>query len=103
MRKFLCFIAILAMSFFTFSVFGQTRPISGKVISAEDNKPLPGVTVVVKGTNRSTTTDANGDFTINASTGDVLQFSYIGRTTGELTVKNSNTVSVQLSSRENVL
>jgi TonB-linked outer membrane protein, SusC/RagA family len=103
MRKFLCFIAVMAMSFLTFSVFGQTRPISGKVTSAEDNKPLPGVTVVVKGTNRSTSTDANGDFTINARTGEVLQFTSIGRTTGELTVKNNNSVSVQLTSRENVL
>ena len=68
MRKFLCFVAVLAMYLLSYSVSAQQRPISGKVTSAEDNNPLPGVTVVVKGTNRSTSTDANGNFTINART-----------------------------------
>ena len=103
MRKLLCFVLVLTMSFLTFSVFAQQKLISGKVTSTEDNKPLPGVTVAIKGTNRSTTTDANGDFRINGSTGDVLQFSFVGRSPLEVTVRNNNPLSVQLATGENVL
>ncbi|MGA1341142.1 MAG: carboxypeptidase-like regulatory domain-containing protein, partial [Flavobacteriaceae bacterium] len=44
----------------------QTR---GKVVDAENNQPLPGSTVVVKGTKKGTVTDVDGNFSIDASTG----------------------------------
>lgn len=55
----------------------QERTISGKVKDAT-NFGVPGVTVVKKGTTTGTTTAADGQYSIKASTGDVLEFSFIG-------------------------
>ena len=51
------------------------RNISG-VVSDDSGVPLPGVNVVIKGTNIGTTTDFNGNYSINASDSDVLTFSF---------------------------
>ncbi|MBS1920776.1 MAG: SusC/RagA family TonB-linked outer membrane protein [Bacteroidetes bacterium] len=59
-------------------LFAQQRTINGTVISEDNNTPLQGVTVKVKGTNRATQTDAQGKFSINASSNEILQFSYVG-------------------------
>lgn len=56
----------------------QKRSVTGWVISNEDNLPLPGVSVLVKGTTQGTVTDANGKFTIEATESDILVFSFIG-------------------------
>ena len=71
------------------------QAISGKVLD-ENGGPLPGASVVVKGTTRGTTTDFDGNFTIDAVVGDTLEVSYIGYTTQQVVVEG-NTVSVQLS------
>ena len=70
--------------------------ISGKVTSAEDNEPLPGVSIVVEGTNRGTTTDLDGNFSMQASSEDVLQFSYIGFLTQRLPVGSQTTFNVSM-------
>jgi phosphatidate phosphatase APP1 len=49
-------------------------------MSNADNKPMTGVSVTVKGKGVTTQTDANGNFSIIASSGQVLQFSYVGYT-----------------------
>ena len=56
----------------------QQRSVAGLVISNDDNLPISGVSVLVKGTSRGTATDANGRFTIEALESDMLVFSYIG-------------------------
>lgn len=72
-------------------LMAQSRPITGTVISSENKLPLQGVTVTVKGTKTGTTTDANGNFRINAGDNDVLVFSNVSFTPAEVTVgKNSN-------------
>ena len=78
LRK-LLFLGIMLSSV---GLLGQS--ISGNV-SSEDG-PLPGATVVVKGTENGTSTDFDGNFTINASDGDVLVVSFIGFETQEVTV-----------------
>ena len=51
--------------------WSQVRKISGKILSAEDNQPLAGVRVTVKGKSNGTQTNALGDFSIDAAvTGD---------------------------------
>lgn len=71
-------------------LYAQQRTVSGTVL-AEDNKtPLQGVTVRVKGTNRVTQTDAQGMFSINASTGETLQFTYVGYQTFEVKAGTGN-------------
>ncbi|HEX2607650.1 MAG TPA: SusC/RagA family TonB-linked outer membrane protein [Flavisolibacter sp.] len=98
---YLAFLNIGMLFFFT--GYAQERAITGRVTSSDDNKPLSGVTVSVKGANRQATTDASGNFTIQARTGDVLQFSFVGRKTSEITVQSSNNIELQLSSKDNML
>lgn len=57
---------------------GQTPTISGRVISADEPDGLPGVNVMVRGTNEGTITDVDGSFLIPASRGNVLTFSFVG-------------------------
>ena len=59
----------------TLSTFGQT---TGKVVEAGTNEPLPGATVVVKGTTIGAVTDFDGNFTIQADEGSEVVFSYLG-------------------------
>ncbi|WP_409024747.1 SusC/RagA family TonB-linked outer membrane protein [Flectobacillus sp. BAB-3569] len=74
------------------------QAITGKVTSSEDGQGIPGVSVMIKGTNRGTTTDANGSYKINSSSAkDVLSFSAIGYTTSEVAVGSKNTINVVLN------
>ncbi len=75
--------------------FAQQKTVSGTV-SDPSNIPLPGVSVKVKGTDRGTETDFNGEYAIEASPSDVLVFSYIGFKTVEATVANKSTINVSL-------
>ena len=70
--------------------------ISGKVISSEDNEPLPGVSIIIKGTNIGTTTDLDGNYSLNATSDDTFQFSYIGFITQEINIGNQNEVNIEL-------
>ncbi|WP_239016319.1 SusC/RagA family TonB-linked outer membrane protein [Sphingobacterium corticibacter] len=74
----------------------QSRNISGVVTSATDQSPLTGVTVRVKGSNTAAVTDDNGNFTIQAATNDVLQFSYIAFQSQEVRIGSSSRLQVVL-------
>lgn len=69
--------------------------IKGQVLGT-DGKPLIGVTVIVKATKLGTSTDVDGNFSINAADTDVLVFSYIGFTTKEVAVGKQSNISVSL-------
>ncbi|NBW71148.1 MAG: TonB-dependent receptor, partial [Bacteroidetes bacterium] len=69
--------------------------ISGSVIDAETNDPLPGATVVVKGTSIGISTGFDGTFTINASSGDSLEVSFVGYTSSTVAASNGMVVSLQ--------
>jgi uncharacterized protein YbaA (DUF1428 family) len=71
-------IQILTFAFLAvFQVSFAQQSVSGVVTDA-DGISLPGVTIVVEGTNRGTTSDFNGNYKINASQDDILVFSYVG-------------------------
>ncbi len=70
--------------------------ITGKV-SDKNGQGIPGVSVVIKGTNRGTTTNASGDYTINAPNNAVLVFSYVGYMTQEVAVSGRSRINVSLS------
>jgi TonB-linked SusC/RagA family outer membrane protein len=70
--------------------------VSGKVV-ADDGQPLPGVSVLVKGTTTGTATDAGGAYTINAEPNSTLVFSFIGYTTEEVQVGNRTTIDVTMT------
>lgn len=69
--------------------------VKGKIVD-ESGAPLPGVTVLIVGTKKSTVTDIEGNYTIGAQIGDVLQFSYVGLKTKTATV-NGSIVNITLS------
>jgi iron complex outermembrane recepter protein len=71
------------------------EPVNGKVNDAK-GQALPGVSISVKGTKRGTSTNANGEFKINADKGETLVFSFIGFKSTELTIGESTTLNVNL-------
>ncbi|GAA3636999.1 SusC/RagA family TonB-linked outer membrane protein [Flavivirga jejuensis] len=75
--------------------FAQEKTISGTV-SDDSGLPLPGATVLVKGTSSGTSSDFDGRYSIRASEGAILTFSFVGYTTIEAAVGSSNTVNVTL-------
>jgi len=69
------------------TLFAQTRQVSGTVISAEDNQPIPGVSVYVKGTTVGTITNINGEYTLDVpSNATDLVFSFVGMKSLELPI-----------------
>ena len=75
--------------------FAYSQDISGTV--SDSNGPLPGASVVVKGTTNSASTDLNGKYAIkNAGENAVLVFSYIGLSTQEVSVAGKSVVNVVL-------
>ena len=96
MRK---FTMILALLFFIGlqGVLAQTRVITGVVTSAEDNTPIPGVTVVVKGTTLGTSTDVDGKYSLSVPEQyKVIVFSYVGMKPLEITLGESNVVNISM-------
>jgi TonB-dependent SusC/RagA subfamily outer membrane receptor len=77
--------------------FAQNRTITGTVTSKDDGTPIPGVTVKVKGTETGTQTNSAGKYTIVASSGAVLEFSFIGYLPVQLTVQGSDVLNISLA------
>lgn len=73
----------------------QAKQITGQVVDAQ-NEPLIGVSIQVKGTTTGTVTDFDGNYSIQAATGNVLVFSYIGYTAQEVAVGNQARINVKL-------
>ncbi|WP_256011237.1 SusC/RagA family TonB-linked outer membrane protein [Desertivirga xinjiangensis] len=76
----------------------QDRIITGKVTAANNLESLPGVSISKKGTNQSTSTDAEGNYRISASDTDILVFTYIGFSVKEVPVSSaeSNVLNISL-------
>lgn len=89
------------------SLFAQQRLVSGVVISEEDNLTLPGVTIIVKGTSFGSTTDLDGNYTLDftdiANNNPILVFSFIGFSTKEIVIGNQTTINVSMATDETQL
>jgi TonB-linked SusC/RagA family outer membrane protein len=82
--------------------FQNEAKVSGKVTGATDQNGIPGVTVMVKGTNVGTITDLDGNYSLTIPEGGrILVFSFIGMTTQEVPIDNQSVINVSLS--ENVV
>lgn len=93
MSRKLLFIILL---FASFAAQAQ-RSVSGVVISGEDSTPLPGVNVIVKGTNNGAITNADGRFTLPiVSDNDILVFSFVGFSSQEVAVGNQTSFNITL-------
>ncbi|MGR3811171.1 SusC/RagA family TonB-linked outer membrane protein [Jiulongibacter sp. NS-SX5] len=75
----------------------QGRAVSGVVTSSDGQEPLPGVSVLVKGTSNGTVTDVNGKYTLNVTDENTLVFSFIGYSAQEIAVGNQSTINVTLA------
>lgn len=80
----------------TLQVFAQNVTVEGIVTSAEDNLPLPGVTVIENGTTNGTTTDIDGHYSINVPTDAILKFSFVGMKSIEKAVNGQTNIDVIL-------
>ena len=89
------------MMLFGASLFAQGN-LSGKIVD-EDNQPLIGATVAVKGTTNGTVTDLDGNFSINAAEGNTLVISYTGYATQEVAVGASRTLNLTLATDSELL
>ena len=93
MKKNIFLCALLSL---TFSLSAVAQQITGSV-SDDSGIPLPGASVVVQGTSQGTTTDFDGNFSIETSQGATLVFSYVGYETQQIVV-GSSSINVQLIS-----
>ena len=81
-------------------VFAQSREITGKVTSSEDDGPIPGTSVVVKGSTVGTITDMEGTFKLKIpQDAKVLVFTFVGMTPQEVNVTNQSVYNVKLISQ----
>jgi Ca-activated chloride channel family protein len=84
-----------------FVSFAQEKTITGTVSDATG--PLPGVSISIKKSNKGTTTNFDGHYSIAAQKGDILVFSYIGYKTQTKTVGNTSIINIKLESDEQTL
>jgi TonB-dependent starch-binding outer membrane protein SusC len=88
---------IFAVLLLNNSAFAQTTTISGKIINDRTSAPTAGATITVKNTNRFTTSDEAGRFSIDASIGEVLVVSMTGFLRTEVVVGKDRTIEVKLT------
>ncbi|MEJ7627875.1 MAG: SusC/RagA family TonB-linked outer membrane protein [Ferruginibacter sp.] len=101
MRKILLLmLCICVMVFNATPLLAQTRTISGVVSDNENNASLKDVTVTVKGTNLATKTNESGAYSIKASPGQVLVFTYIDYSRREMTIGTSDQVNLKMNKSE---
>ncbi|WP_201799536.1 SusC/RagA family TonB-linked outer membrane protein [Zobellia amurskyensis] len=93
MKKILMFL-VLIMGIHP--MMAQDKTVTGTVTDANDGMPLPGVNVLVQGSTTGTQSDFDGNYTIEASTGDVLIFSFIGMKSQNVTVGANNTIDLAM-------
>lgn len=94
---FFLLVLVFANGVLLYAQAGKT--VTGKVISGEDQTPLPGVSILVKGTTNGTITDADGTYSFRISSdNDILVFSFVGFLTKEEAVGMRNTVDITLGS-----
>lgn len=95
MKKSLLFF-FLVLCCCALKTMAQVQTITGKITSADDGNPLPGVSVRIKGTNTGTQSDSKGTYSIAASPGQVIVYSFIGMKLQEMTVAAATVVNIAM-------
>jgi TonB-linked SusC/RagA family outer membrane protein len=94
---------IILLFFLVLTFAAANGQVRGKILDGGNNEPLLGATVQVKGTLRGTMVDVNGAFMIDASVGDVLEFSFVGYKSVEHVVTGPEEITITLFPDETVL
>ncbi len=100
MRKLFTLLSVLML--FCALAYAQTRPISGQV-KDDDGSLVPFASLKIKGSNVGTSADANGNFTINAKTGDVLIISAVNYSPKEFRIDASSVIQVSLAKANSMI
>ncbi len=87
--------SVFLLLMMTFAAYAQKKVVTGTITDA-GGSPLPGVSVIIKGTTTGLATDSDGKFSIEADTEDVLAISFIGYSSQEIKVGNQTKISVTL-------
>lgn len=93
---------VLTFMSFTSKMISQEITITGKVTDS-DGLLLPGVNVIVKNTTKGTQTDFDGNYSLNASPGNILSFSYLGMETQSITIVESGAYNIIMQESSNQL
>ncbi len=91
------YILLLLFLFLGGLLHAQDIPVKGTVTALEDRQPIPGVTIMVKGTTTGTISDINGNYSITAPSDGILVFSYVGMQKKEIPVENRSEINVVLA------
>lgn len=83
--------------------FAQNRTVTGVVTSADDNQPLVGVSIVVKGTSNGTVTDIDGNYSLSVPEKSTLVYSFVGYTTVETPLGDGSVMNLSLKGAADVL
>ena len=105
MKRKYAFLASVFALLFVQVIFAQSNTVSGKVL-ADDGIPLPGASVIIKGTTNGTTTDFDGNFSLSIenSNGKILEVSYIGYQSKELALTGQDqNLTITLNAASNNL
>lgn len=95
--KLFLIVSILFVAGFAQNALAQgSKRVSGTIVSASDNLPIPGVNVVLKGTTTGTITDMDGKYTLTVSDNDVLVYSFIGYEAQEIIYAGQSSIDVSL-------
>ena len=84
------------------SLYAQEYEVTGKVTDVSNN-PLPGVSVLIKGTTRGVSTDFDGKYTIKVKNGDILEFSFLGMKIKQVKVNEQKVINVVLEEDDTIL
>jgi TonB-linked SusC/RagA family outer membrane protein len=106
LKRYLHLAGVFILSFFLFLGTSETYALSGggsnlqQVVNGtvldQQGLPVPGVNVLVKGTNRGTQTDFDGNYSIDVPENSTLVFSYVGYTTQEVVIGDGTIINVTL-------
>lgn len=99
-HRFLIFSVVLSL--FVINSFGQKATITGTIVDSQ-NEPLIGVSVVIKNTHTGTISNVDGQYSIEASSSDVLVFSFMGFKKHEILVGSQKTIAVTMEEEVNLL
>lgn len=103
MKKTITNVFLILMLGITISMHAQEKTVKGVITDAEDNTPLIGATISIKGEAKGVTSDFEGNFNIVVNENNILIISYVGYITQEIPVLGNTTINVTLQQESNAL
>ncbi|MET2986088.1 SusC/RagA family TonB-linked outer membrane protein [Aureibaculum conchae] len=104
MMKFKSILALMIALLVNITLFAQdSYTLTGTVIAEADQSPIPGATVLIVGASKGTTTDFDGNYSLEVKSGDVLQFSFIGYVSQTIIIEDQKTINISLAEDSNQL